>query len=174
MSNIVVISGRISDYGPKLRPLPSGKWELSLTLCCDDTGRDGQVYTTYIPVLIYGSQCEPLAESLEPHDLVLVTGKLSWAKKTTKDGDKSGLAVTSFNVEVLTKAEVSPDAATDQELMPESDPPTEPQPKPRRRSYPRAALQGGFSPNWERDAVGRDVNFCQLFGWGNAAFAAAR
>ena len=47
MSNVVVISGKISDYGPKLRPLPSGKWELNFTLCCDEPGRDGQVYTTY-------------------------------------------------------------------------------------------------------------------------------
>jgi hypothetical protein len=46
MSNICVISGRISDYGPKLLPLPSGKWELSLTLCCDEPGRDGRAIAT--------------------------------------------------------------------------------------------------------------------------------
>jgi single-stranded DNA-binding protein len=78
VSNVVVISGRISDYGLKLRPLPSGKWELNFTLCCDEPGWDEQVYTTYVPVLVYGSQCETLAESLEAHDVVLVTGKLSW------------------------------------------------------------------------------------------------
>jgi single-stranded DNA-binding protein len=147
MSNICVISGRISDYGPKLRLLPSGKWELSLTLCCDEPGRDGQVYTLFVPVLVYGTQCEPLAESLEPHDLVLVTGKLSWTKKTTKDGEKSGLAVTTFNVEVLIKAEVPATVTADLEPMPEPEPAPEPPAKPRRRSYPKAALQGGFSQN---------------------------
>ena len=144
MSNVVVISGRISDYGPKLRPLPSGKWELALTLCCDEPGRDGQVYTLYIPVLVYGAQCEPLAESLEPHDVVLVTGKLGWTKKTTKDGEKSGLAVTTFGVEVLAKAEVSV-VAGEPEPPPESS--TPPEKAPRRRSYPPQALAGGFSEN---------------------------
>ena len=141
MSNICVISGRISDYGPKPRPLPSGKWELSLTLCSDEPSRDGQVYTTYIPVLCYGSQCEALAESLEPHDVVLVTGKLAWTKRTTKDGEKAGLAVTCFNVEILVKGEAPVEATSDEER------PVEPPVKPRRRSYPRAALAGGFAQN---------------------------
>lgn len=147
MSNLVVISGKISDYGPKLRQLPSGKWELTLTLCCDEIGRNGQVYTTYVPVLVYGSQCEPLAETLEPHDVVLVTGKLSWAKKTTRDGEKAGLAVTSFSVEVLVKAEMSVGVTADLDHPPEpASTPATPV-KVRRRSYPKAALEGGFSQN---------------------------
>ena len=106
MSNVCVISVRISDYGPKLRPLPSGKWELSFTLCCDELGRDGQVYTTYVPVLVHGAACEPLAETLEPGDIVLVTGRLAWTKKVSKGEEKSGLAVTTYGVEVLVRAEV--------------------------------------------------------------------
>lgn len=142
MSNICVISGRISDYGPKLRLLASGKWELNFTLCCDEPGRDGQVYTTFVPVLVYGAQCEPLAEALEPHDVVLVTGKLAWTKRTTKDGEKSGLAVTTFGVEVLAKAEV-PVAAHESEPEPSTAPPQ----KARRRPYPKAALSRGFAQN---------------------------
>jgi single-stranded DNA-binding protein len=140
MSNICVISGRISSYGPKLRPLPSGKWELSFTLCCDEPGRDGQIYTTFIPVVVYGAQCEPLAESLEPNDIVLVTGKLSWTKK-----EKSALAVTTFAVEVLAKAEV-PVAAAELEPERQQEPSTPPR-KVRRRPYPPAALSGGFAQN---------------------------
>jgi hypothetical protein len=136
MSNVCVISGRISGYGPKLRPLPSGKWELNFTLCCDEPGRDGQVYTTYVPVLVYGAQCEPLTESLEPHDVVLVTGKLAWTKKTTKDGQKSGLAVTCFGVEVLVKSEVPVGVTDDLEPPPESESTTEPPVKVRRPRVP--------------------------------------
>jgi hypothetical protein len=47
---------------------------------------------------------------------VLITGKLAWAKKTTKDGEKSGLAVMTFGVEVLTHADTlttSQSAVTD-------------------------------------------------------------
>jgi hypothetical protein len=62
------------------------------------------MFTLYVPVVEYGAQCEPLAESLEPHDLVLITGKLAWTKKPTKAGEKAGLAVTTFNVEVLSRA----------------------------------------------------------------------
>jgi hypothetical protein len=70
MSNVCVISGRISDYGPKLRPLPSGKWEMSFTFCCDEPGRDGQTYTTYVPVTVYGSQVE-LADDACKHPTTL-------------------------------------------------------------------------------------------------------
>jgi single-stranded DNA-binding protein len=115
MSNICILSGRISDYGPKLRYLESGKPELALTLCCDEPSRDGRMFTVYVPVLVYGNQCESLAETLEAGDVVLVTGKLAWTKKTTKDGEKSGLAVTTFAVEVLSRLpqhETSPSYAT--------------------------------------------------------------
>jgi single-stranded DNA-binding protein len=122
MSNVVVISGRISDYGPKLRPLPSGKWELSFTLCCDEPGRDGQTYTTYVPVLIHGAACETLAETLEPRDIVLVTGKIAWTKKVSKGEEKSGLAVTTYGVEVLARAEVPDTDATEIESPAEPEP----------------------------------------------------
>jgi single-stranded DNA-binding protein len=143
VSNVVVISGKISDYGVKIRPLPSGKWELNFTLCCDEPGRDGQVYTTYVPVLVYGAQCEPLAESLEPHDVVLVTGKLAWTKKTTKDGEKSGLAVTTFNVEVLHKIETAAGVTADLQPGPDPEPTSEPPAKPRKR-----ALQKHLQRQW--------------------------
>jgi hypothetical protein len=136
VSNIVVISGRISDYGVKIRPLPSGKWEVTFTLCCDEPGRDGQVYTTYVPIVVYGAQCETLAESLEPHDVVLVTGKLGWTKKTTKDGEKSGLAVSTFGVEVLVKTEVL-DETVDVEPIPAEEPTPAPVPKVKRRAVPK-------------------------------------
>jgi hypothetical protein len=106
MSNVCVISGKISEYGPKLRCLDSGKPELSLTLCVDEPGRDRRMFALYVPVVEYGAQCEPLAESLEPHDLVLITDKLAWTKKPTKAGKKVGLAVTTFNLKVLSRAPV--------------------------------------------------------------------
>ena len=104
-------------------------------------------------MVVYGAQCESLAESLEPHDVVLVTGKLSWTKKTTKDGEKSGLAVTTFGVEVLVKAEGPDKATVAAERIPADEPTPEPQPKVRRRSYPKAALQGRFSQNEGSPAV---------------------
>jgi single-stranded DNA-binding protein len=136
MSNVCVLSGRISDYGPKLRPLPSGKWELSFTVCCDEPGRDGQIYTTFIPVLVHGAACEPLAETLEPGDIVHVTGKLSWTKKVSKGEEKSGLAVTTFGVEVLVKAEVSNTVTAELESTVEPEPTTSP-PKKGKPHYPK-------------------------------------
>jgi single-stranded DNA-binding protein len=112
MSNVCVISGRISDYGPKLRYLDSGKPELSLTLCCDEPSRDGRTFTLYIPILVYRAQCETLAETLEGRDLVLVTGRLAWTKRQTKkDSEKAGLAVSTFGVEVLHRATLGATAA---------------------------------------------------------------
>jgi single-stranded DNA-binding protein len=104
VSNVCIISGKISEYGPKLRYLMSGKPELSFTLCCEEPGREGQTFTLYVPVTLYGPQAEPLAETLEAGDHVLINGKLSWVKKSGKDGDKSSLAVTTFAVEVLAPA----------------------------------------------------------------------
>jgi hypothetical protein len=141
MSNVVVISGRISDYGPKLRPLPSGKWELSFTVCCDEPGRDGQTYTTYVPVLVHGAACETLAETLEPRDIVLVTGKLAWTKKISKGEEKSGLAVTTYGVEVLAKTEVPVEATADLEPMSDPEPEMEPPVKVRRPRYSKASRQ---------------------------------
>jgi single-stranded DNA-binding protein len=102
-----VISGRISDYGPKLRYLESGKPKLSFTVLVDEPSRDGRTFVLYVPVTVYGAQCEPLAETLEPNDFVLIIGKLAWTKKPTKAGEKASLAVTCFNVEKLASSGIT-------------------------------------------------------------------
>jgi hypothetical protein len=80
---------------------------------------------------------------------VLITGKLSWTKKSTKDGEKSGLAVTTFGVERFHTAD-----ATEHEPAPaygsgvdDAEISHEAPKRPRRRGYPQAALLGGFPPN---------------------------
>jgi single-stranded DNA-binding protein len=101
VSNVCVISGWVSEYGPTLRYLESGNPELPMTILVDEVGRDGRTYPLFCPVVVYGHPCEALAEGLEGGDLVLVTGRLAWAKRSTKAGENAGLAVTCFNVETL-------------------------------------------------------------------------
>jgi hypothetical protein len=48
----------------------TGKRQTSFTLVCTEAGKTGE-FKAFIPVLVVGGNAEPLAESLEPGDLVL-------------------------------------------------------------------------------------------------------
>ena len=98
--NKVIVTGTIAE--PGLGYLESGKPELRLSLTVEQDG----VFKLYVQVFCYGARAEPLAETLEAGDRVLIDGKLSW-RSTTKAGVKeSKMVVTCYGVEVLTSASV--------------------------------------------------------------------
>jgi primosomal replication protein N len=83
--NKVVLTGTVSEAGPKLSYLPSGAPE----------------FKTFIPVYVYGSRAETVAETVEPGMAVLIDGKLAY-KSMVKAGEKAGgLVVTAWAVELI-------------------------------------------------------------------------
>jgi single-stranded DNA-binding protein len=103
--NHVVLIGTVADPGPKLTYSDAGRPECRLTLMVSEPSTRGKEdYRLFIPVFCYGTSAEPAAETLETGDLVAVDGKLSWSSKLKQDGSKLGLCVTTFSVEIITKA----------------------------------------------------------------------
>ena len=100
--NRVILSGAVSSYGPKISWTDGGKPQCTFTLVCEEPGRDGRQFKTFIPVCVVGSQAEAVAEQLDADDVVLIDGRLSWKAGQTKDTGK--LQVVCFEVEWLTKA----------------------------------------------------------------------
>lgn len=145
--NHIVLTGKCADPGPKLTYNPaSAKPECRLTLIVED-GKGEQTFSLYVPVFIYGPGAERAAEEIDAGDVITVDGRLSWKSVPKKDGSKLGLCVSTFGVEILVKAEVPAGVTADLEPALEREATPEPPVKVRRRSYPKTALQGGFSQN---------------------------
>jgi single-stranded DNA-binding protein len=102
--NHVVLVGTIADAGVKLGYSDTGKPECRLTLMLTEQGKAGQTFNVFVPVFIYGDQAEHAAEMLDAGDTIAVSGRLSWSARLKKDGSKLGLSVSTFSVELLTKA----------------------------------------------------------------------
>ena len=100
--NRVILSGTIGQNGVKLSYTEQAKPQTSLTLACEEPGKDGHTFKTFIPVLIVEPQAEALAERLEPGDTSLLAGKLAYRAGQTKDSGK--LLVTCHHGKVLVKA----------------------------------------------------------------------
>lgn len=104
--NSVALCGRLTDSGAKLTYRVSGHPEATWTLILEEPSKDGQqVFTLFVPVVVYGAKAEALAEILEPGDLVTVRGELGWrAPPATKANPKptGKLVVISWEIERLT------------------------------------------------------------------------
>jgi single-stranded DNA-binding protein len=98
--NKATIIGRITSAGPKMAYTQQGTPMLSFWLEVSERGKDGKVFTSYIPVEITGKLSEDIAESIEAGDELLIDGKLKYRSAgVTKDGKKAGgLVVTSWYV----------------------------------------------------------------------------
>jgi single-stranded DNA-binding protein len=102
--NHVVLVGHLTDAGPKLGYSERGTPECRLTLMLTEQGKAGQTFNVFVPVFIYGDQAEHAASTLDAGDLVSVDGRLSWKSALKKDGTKLGLCVTTFAVDIISKA----------------------------------------------------------------------
>ena len=106
--NRVFLIGRVSDFGPKLTYNANGKPECSVTLMLEEPGKDGYVFKTFVAVQVVGPRAEEAAETLEPGDLCLVEGKLSYKAGQMKDAGK--VIVLTFDVQRLVTADVTASA----------------------------------------------------------------
>jgi hypothetical protein len=138
--NMVVLDGIVKSlalkYGPESKP------ELRFTL----EQQDG-AFSLYLPCCAVGAAAERLATEMEDGQHVVVTsGKLCYRKRDTKAGPQSRLELLVWSVDRL-----SASSPTAHEPSPAygrgSDDPAinlEAPRRPRKRPYPKAALQGGF------------------------------
>jgi hypothetical protein len=133
--NVVCVSGTIKAE-PTISWTKNGKPQTSFELIVPNDDSPG--YFTKESVLIVGAQAEPLCERLEVGDEVEITGKLQRGQ------------VVCFKVHVRQPALAGvPDRAHDAspEYRSGSDEAQinlEPARRPRKRPYPKAALEGGF------------------------------
>jgi single-stranded DNA-binding protein len=141
--------GRLSRL-PKLDYKSNGTPFCTFTLEVDSPDEAGQLHTGYHRVEITGRHAERWAATLEPGDEVYVEGQHQYRStvdpKTQAKVVKCVLSTWGVSQHIRTLAsvpqpETSP-PAEGREQGEERPPRTEA--KPRRRSYPKAALQGGF------------------------------
>jgi single-stranded DNA-binding protein len=102
--NKAIISGEVTSLGAKFALSEHGKPQCSFTLVSFRS--DGQ-YKTFVPVVIVGKSAEEVAASINPGDVVLVEGQLSWksGRGTPEQGGR--LQVVAFDVEKLTSAAIN-------------------------------------------------------------------
>jgi hypothetical protein len=131
----VVLSGTIKAE-PTMSWTKNGKPQTSFELIVPNDESPG--YYTKESVLVVGGQAEPLLERLQAGDDVEITGKLQRGQ------------VVCFKVHVR-QSSLAGVAPTEHEASPEYNSEREPPERsheaprrPRKRPYPKAALQGGF------------------------------
>lgn len=100
--NTVCLSGRISEYGPKISWTEGGKPQTTFTLVVEEPGREGSTFKTFIPIKVVGAQAESCAETLDAGALIAVSGKLQYQKTGGKEAKEGKLTVVVYAVERLT------------------------------------------------------------------------
>jgi single-stranded DNA-binding protein len=76
--NRAIVSGTVGEYGVMLSYTEQAKPRLSFSLTVVENGRHGATFRTFVPCVVVGPQAEALAETLEPGDVVLLEGKLTY------------------------------------------------------------------------------------------------
>jgi hypothetical protein len=139
--NLVVVDGVVKN--PALRYGADGRPEFRFTL----VQQEGS-WPLYIPCCAMGSAAERLASEIEADmHIVITSGKLCYRKRETKLGEQSRMEILVWSVERLSESPQG-ERSDDAEGGPPSDMENSaPEPKPRRRSYPKQALEGGFGAN---------------------------
>ena len=140
--NMTVQSGVVKS--PSLRCASDGKVEYWFTLMQQEKD-----WPLYLPCFAPGAAGERLHEQLdEGMTIVITSGKLAYKKRDTKEGERSRLEILVWTVDRLTASAQVEQTAEASAVASEPET-TEPPPAkaPRRRPYPKAALQGGFDQN---------------------------
>ena len=143
--NVVVLDGVVQHLA--LRYDEHSRPELRFTLQATDHATDGKPWTSYWPCTASGSAAERLAgEITDGEHIVLTSAKLCYRKRSTKLGEQSRLEVLVWQVDVLSESSgpAQADAAERGSGLDEVEINHEAPRRPRKRSYPKAALQGGF------------------------------
>jgi single-stranded DNA-binding protein len=91
----VILLGRVTTAGPKLTypEKLGGHPTCSFWVQVDEPGKDGQIYSSYLPVEITGKHAEDVASELNPGDEVCLDGKLKYKTTIGKDGHKRGSVI---------------------------------------------------------------------------------
>jgi len=93
--NKCVLIGHITMAGPKISWNDKGVATCTFWLRVDEPGKDGAVYSSYLPVELTGKYAGDAAEQLNAGDDVLIDGKLKYKSTGTRDGKKTGTIVVS-------------------------------------------------------------------------------
>jgi single-stranded DNA-binding protein len=93
-----MLMGYVGQYGVKLSYTDNGKPQTTFTVMCTEAGKDAE-FKSFIPCLIVGPHAEGVAEALEPGDLVVLEGKLSY--KPGRSTETGQLMVVGFDVRKL-------------------------------------------------------------------------
>jgi single-stranded DNA-binding protein len=149
--NSVQVIGRVSAKGPQLRYAESGTPLCSFVLEVDEVSQ-GKTYTTFIPCEITGKYAEQTSVEVEAGDELHIAGK--WKYKSTVDpktqAKVSKPVISTWGIaQQIPHTESAQDERSEPDASPDQGEPAiaAPAPKAWRRSYPKPALQGGFSEN---------------------------
>ncbi len=77
--NKVILLGTIGERGVTVRYRESGTPVASLSIEAKELGQNGQVFTTYVNIEVFGKGAEAAGE-LTPGTVVYVDGTLKWSK----------------------------------------------------------------------------------------------
>jgi hypothetical protein len=139
--NLVVVDGIVKN--PALRYGADGRPEFRFTLIQQEGN-----WPLYLPCCAVGAAAERLAGEIEADmHIVITSGKLCYRKRETKLGEQSRMEILVWSVDRRSESpQVAQSADAEGEGTPQ-EPEHRPEPKVRRRSYPKAALEGGFGAN---------------------------
>ena len=105
--NSVCVTG-VLERDPRTKFASDGAQETSFTLRVEESGKDGTVFRTFVPVEAYGRVAEKAAD-LSAGDMIGVEGKLKWQSYTARDGTKkTSLCVLARLVKRLAPVAVAP------------------------------------------------------------------
>ena len=153
--NSVQVIGRVRKNSPKLSYASSGVPSCNFTLEVDEIAKGGEVSVLYLPVEIWG-QAESAAETLEPGDEVMVSGKLKYKSvvdaKTQQKVSK--LIISSWGIQQRIPALAGVDHAhasqgdnsTSVDVALHQEAPSVPEPKKVRKPRYGRALQRPWTP----------------------------
>ena len=138
--NLTVQDGVVKS--PALRYDSNSKPELCFTLV--QTEKD---WPLYLPCTAVGAAAERLASEIEDgQHIVISSGKLCYRKRTTKLGEQSRMEILVWQVDRLSESTgpVQADTPERGSGLDAVEINHEAARRPRKRPYPKPALQGGF------------------------------